>query len=71
MTSAAARPDSWTLYAPAEARRAFRDRGKSGGGEAAGVLAWSTGRGPRSLKHRFPFPGLLFRVSGYKTTIVV
>jgi len=47
------------LHAPAEARRAFRDLAKSGGGEAAGVLARSTGRGPRSLKRRFPFPGLL------------
>jgi len=52
-----------TLHAPAEARRAFRDRGKSGGGEAAGVLARSTGRGPRSFKHRFLFSGLLFWIS--------
>ncbi|MDX9816814.1 MAG: hypothetical protein RBT06_07730 [Smithellaceae bacterium] len=71
MTSAAAQPDSWTLHAPAEARRAFRDRGNCDGGKAAGVLARSTGRGPRSVKHRFPFSGLLFRASGYKMTIVV
>jgi len=37
------------LHAPAEARRAFRDLAKSGGSEAAGVLARSTGRGPRSI----------------------
>ncbi|PKK88236.1 MAG: hypothetical protein CVV64_19760 [Candidatus Wallbacteria bacterium HGW-Wallbacteria-1] len=55
MTSAAARPDSWTLHAPAEARRAFRDRRNCGGGKAAGVLRRSTGRGPRSIKQRFPF----------------
>jgi len=36
------------LHAPAEARRAFRDLAKSEGGKAAGVLARSTGRGPRS-----------------------
>ena len=49
MTSAKIQQGSWALHAPAEARRAFRDLDKSGGGEAAGMLAGATGRGLRAV----------------------
>ncbi|MDX9815604.1 MAG: hypothetical protein RBT06_01540 [Smithellaceae bacterium] len=62
-----------TLHAPAEARRAVRDLAKNGGGEAAGVLARSTGRGPcANLRNRQPvsFSGLLFWASDDKKLVL-